>query len=83
MLAAAMIPYLSRPLDTTVNMVIIPSDWKKAIEVPIYKGGGHSLVSNCKPVNGQQANGTCYSNISEGNLGYDGLDIPGSTRIPD
>jgi hypothetical protein len=78
-----MIPYLALIFDITVNNVTIPSNWKKAIVVPIYKGGDRSLVSNCTPVNGLQANGTGYSNISEGNLGYDGLDIPGSTRIPD
>jgi hypothetical protein len=28
----------------------MPSDWKKAIVVPIYKGGDRSLVSNYRPV---------------------------------
>jgi hypothetical protein len=35
----AMIQYLTRLLDVTVNNAAIPSDWKKAIVVPIYKGG--------------------------------------------
>jgi hypothetical protein len=35
----AMIPYLARLLDITINNTTIPSDWKKAIVVPIYKGG--------------------------------------------
>jgi hypothetical protein len=34
----------------TVNNANIPSDWKKAIVVRIYKGGDRSLVSNYKPV---------------------------------
>jgi hypothetical protein len=33
----------------TVNNAAIPSDWKKAIVVPIYKGGDRSLVSNYRP----------------------------------
>jgi hypothetical protein len=37
----AMIPYLVRLLDVTVNNAAIPSDWKKAIVVPIYNGGDH------------------------------------------
>jgi hypothetical protein len=35
----AMIPYLARLLGITVNNGTIPRDWKKAIVVPIYKGG--------------------------------------------
>jgi hypothetical protein len=35
----AMIPFLARLLYATVNNADIPSDWKKAIVVPIYKGG--------------------------------------------
>jgi hypothetical protein len=46
----AMIPYLARLLDVTVNNAAFPSDWKKAIVVPIYKGGNRSLVSNYRPV---------------------------------
>jgi hypothetical protein len=45
-----MIPYLARLLDVTVNNAACPSDWKKAIVVPIYKGGDRSLVSNYRPV---------------------------------
>jgi hypothetical protein len=33
-----MIPYLARLLDITVNNTTLPSDWKKAIVVPIYMG---------------------------------------------
>jgi hypothetical protein len=46
----AMIPYLARLLDITMNNNSIPSDWKKAIVVPIYKGGDRSVVGNYKPV---------------------------------
>lgn len=34
----AMIPYLARLLDITINNATIPSDWKRATEFPIYKG---------------------------------------------
>jgi hypothetical protein len=58
----AMIPYLARLLDVTINNATLPSDWKKAVVVPVYKGGDRSLVSNYRPVsltcNGPQANGT-------------------------
>ena len=34
----AMIPYLARLLDITMNNNAIPGNWKKDIVVPIYKG---------------------------------------------
>ena len=34
----AMIPYLAKLLDITMNNNAIPGDWIKAIVVPIYKG---------------------------------------------
>ena len=34
----AMIPYLARLLDITMNSNAIPDDWKKTVVVPIYKG---------------------------------------------
>jgi hypothetical protein len=34
----AMIPYLTRLLDITVNNGSIPDDWKKATVVPVHKG---------------------------------------------
>jgi hypothetical protein len=37
-------------IDATMNNNSIPSDWKKAIVVPIYKGGDRSVVVNYKPV---------------------------------
>jgi hypothetical protein len=35
----AMIPCLARLLDITINNVIIPSDWKKAISGSYLQGG--------------------------------------------
>ena len=46
----AMIPYLMRLLDITMNNNAIPGDWGKAIVVPIYRGGDRSVVGNCRPV---------------------------------
>ena len=46
----AMILYLSRLLDITINNGTIPRDWKKAIVVPIHKGGNRSVVKNHRPV---------------------------------
>jgi hypothetical protein len=45
-----MIPYLVRLLEITMNNNAIPGDWKKAIVVPIYKGGDRSVVRNYRPV---------------------------------
>jgi len=46
-----MIPYLARLLDITMNNnAAIPGDWKRAIVIPIYKGGDRSVVGNCRPV---------------------------------
>jgi len=47
----AMIPYLARLLDITINNVTIPRDWIKAIVVPIHKGSDRSAVKNYRPVN--------------------------------
>jgi hypothetical protein len=44
-----MIPYLTRLLDITMNNNAIPGDWEKAIVVPVYKGGGRSVVRNYRP----------------------------------
>jgi hypothetical protein len=46
----AMIPYLARLLEITINNATIPSDWKQAIVVPIYKAGDRSAVTNYSPV---------------------------------
>jgi len=37
-------------LDITINNDTIPRDWKKAIVVPIHKGGDRSVVKNYRPV---------------------------------
>jgi hypothetical protein len=34
----AMIPYLARLLDLTMNNGTLPGDWKRATVVPIHKG---------------------------------------------
>ena len=46
----AMIPYLARLLDITINNGTIPRDWKKAIVFPVHKGGDRSVVKNYRPV---------------------------------
>jgi hypothetical protein len=46
----AMIPYLARLLDITINNGTTPRDWKKAIVVDIHKGGDGSVVKNYRPV---------------------------------
>jgi hypothetical protein len=45
-----MIPYLARLLEITLNNATIPSDWKKAIMVPIYTGGDRWVVTNGRPI---------------------------------
>jgi sarcosine oxidase/L-pipecolate oxidase len=47
----AVILYLVRLLVITINNSTIPRDWKKAIIVPIHKGGDRSVVKNYRPVN--------------------------------
>jgi hypothetical protein len=42
----AMILYLARLLDITINYGTIPREWKKAIVVPIHKEGDRSVVKN-------------------------------------
>ena len=46
----AMIPYLARLLDITVNNATVPSDWKRATVVPIYKGDDRLSVAKYRPV---------------------------------
>ena len=45
-----MIPYLARLLDIKMNNNATPSDWKKAILVPIYKGGDRSIAGHYRLV---------------------------------
>jgi hypothetical protein len=42
----AMIPYLARLLNITMNNGTLPGDWKRATVIPIHKGGDRSLVTN-------------------------------------
>ena len=46
----AIIPYLERLLDFTMNNYVIPDDWEKAIVLPIYKGRDRSVVANYRQV---------------------------------
>jgi hypothetical protein len=46
----AMISYLARLLDTTMNNGSLPEDWKRATVIPVHKGGDRSLVTNYRPV---------------------------------
>jgi len=45
-----MVPYLARLFDISINNGTIPGDWKKALVVPIYKGGFRTVVQNYRPV---------------------------------
>jgi hypothetical protein len=40
-----MVPYFARLLEVTINIATIPSDWKRAIVFPIYKGGNGSVIT--------------------------------------
>ena len=42
-------PYLARLLDITINNPTIPSDWERAVVVPVYKGRERSIVTKCRP----------------------------------
>jgi len=46
----AMIPYLARLLDITFNNGTLPREWKRAVVVPIHKGGDRSSAKNYRPV---------------------------------
>ena len=46
----AMIPYLARLLEMTVNNSTLPGDCRRATVVPVYKGGVRLLVTNYRPV---------------------------------
>jgi len=45
-----MTPFLASLLEISLNNVNIPSDWKKAIVVPVYKGGERSTDMNYRPI---------------------------------
>jgi hypothetical protein len=46
----AMTPYLARLLEISLNKATIPSNWKKATVVPIYKESNRLAVTNYKPI---------------------------------
>jgi hypothetical protein len=46
----AMIPYLARLLEITMNNGALPEDWRRATVVPVHKWGDRSLVTNYRPV---------------------------------
>ena len=81
----AMIPYLARLLDITINNGTIPRDWKKATDVPIHKGDDRSVVKNYRPVSLTsvvcKTNGTRHSRLYTTSVGREGLVIRGSTRF--
>ena len=70
----AMIHFLARLLEISLNNASIPTKWEKTIVVPIYKGGVRSAFANYRPISltnlfGLQANGTRYSRVFEASLG--------------
>jgi hypothetical protein len=48
--AEAIILYLARLLDITINNATIHSVWKRAIVFPVYKGRDRSLDTNYRPI---------------------------------
>jgi hypothetical protein len=46
----SMIPYLARLPETSFKKCTIPSDWKTATLVPIYKRDNRSAVTNYRPI---------------------------------
>jgi len=48
--AAELAPSLTLLYQASINQGIVPSEWKKAKVVPVYKKGGRSLVSNYRPI---------------------------------
>jgi len=46
----AMIPYVARLLDITMNDGTLPGDWKRPMVIAIHKGCDRSLVTNYRPV---------------------------------
>jgi hypothetical protein len=43
-------PFLARLLEILFKNATIPSDWKKAIVAPIYKGGDRLAITNYRPI---------------------------------
>jgi hypothetical protein len=70
----AVIPYLALLLDVTVNNATIPSDWKRATVVPMFKAGRsiccHKLQTSQLNLSGLQTNGKRHSGLPKASLGY-------------
>jgi hypothetical protein len=63
----AMIPYLGRLLNITVNKATVPSDWKKSIVVPIYKGITYRWSQTTDPLSSNSI--VCNQMVPQENLG--------------
>ena len=65
--------FLARLMELSLNNVNFPSVWKKAIVVPIYKGGDRSAVTQFRPIKLNRcclkAIGTSCSSVFEASLG--------------
>jgi hypothetical protein len=46
----AIIPYLARLLNVTINNGTLLCDWKRATVLPVHKGGVRLLITNYRPV---------------------------------
>ena len=46
----AIIPHLAQLLGITMNIGILPGDWKRATVFPVHKGCDRLLVTNYRPV---------------------------------
>jgi len=83
----AMIPYMERLLDITINNGTIPRDWKKSHCFPVYKGGDHSVVKNYRPVSLNSVVckqlGTRHSRLYTTSVGREGSFIRGVNMASD
>ena len=41
---------IARLIEISLNNATVPSDWKKATVVPIYKEDDRPAVTNCRPI---------------------------------
>jgi len=67
----AMIQYLSRLLDITMNNNAVRGDWKIVIVFPIYKGGDRSVIGDYRPVSLTSVVYKITEHVSEGYLRQD------------
>jgi hypothetical protein len=59
----------ARQFDIALINAIIPTDWRRTIVAPIYKGGGLKLQARQFNLSGLQVSATHYSIVPEENLG--------------